>query len=61
LPRLDGRWGALLRWFICMAKSSLTPPKKHTHYQWLEFLKQIDREVPSSQHIHIILEQLRHP
>ena len=28
--------------------------QKHTHRQWLEFLKQIDREIPLSQHVHII-------
>jgi hypothetical protein len=30
--------------------------QKHTHRQWLEFLKQIDREIPLSQHVHIILD-----
>jgi transposase len=32
--------------------------------QWLEFLKQIDREIPLSQHIHIILDNYsthKHP
>jgi hypothetical protein len=43
----------LPRWIIWRAKSSLTPPR-NTHSQWLEFLKQIDREIPLSQHIHII-------
>ena len=36
----------------------------HTHRQWLEFLKQIDREIPVSQHIHIILDNYsthKHP
>jgi transposase len=36
----------------------------HTHRQWLEFLKQIDREIPLSQHIHIILDNYsthKHP
>ena len=38
--------------------------QKHTHRQWLEFLKQIDREIPLSQHIHIILDNYsthKHP
>jgi hypothetical protein len=38
--------------------------QKHTHRQWLEFLKQIDREIPVSQHIHIILDNYsthKHP
>jgi hypothetical protein len=38
--------------------------QKHTHRQWLEFLKQIDRETPLSQHIHITLDNYsthRHP
>ena len=30
--------------------------QKHTHRQWLEFLKHIDREIPLSQRIHIILD-----
>jgi transposase len=30
--------------------------QRHTHRQWLEFLKQIDHEVPLTQHIHIILD-----
>ena len=36
----------------------------HTHRQWLEFLKQIDREIPLSQHVHIILDNYsthKHP
>jgi transposase len=38
--------------------------QEHTHRQWLEFLKQIDREIPVSQHIHIILDNYsthKHP
>lgn len=38
--------------------------RAHTHRQWLEFLKQIDREIPLSQHIHIILDNYsthKHP
>jgi transposase/transposase-like protein len=38
--------------------------QKHTHRQWLEFLKRIDREIPLSQHIHIILDNYathKHP
>ena len=38
--------------------------QKHTHRQWLEFLKQIDREIPLSQRIHIILDNYsthKHP
>src|SRR5215471_6831361 len=38
--------------------------QEHTHRQWLEFLKQIDREIPLSQHIHIILDNYsthKHP
>jgi transposase len=37
---------------------------KTQHRQWLEFLKQIDREIPLSQHIHIILDNYsthKHP
>ena len=30
--------------------------RAHTHRQWLEFLKQIDREIPLSPLIHIILD-----
>jgi hypothetical protein len=30
--------------------------RQKTHRQWLEFLKQIDREIPLSQCIHIILD-----
>jgi transposase len=38
--------------------------RQHTHRQWLEFLKRIDREIPLSQHIHIILDNYathKHP
>jgi hypothetical protein len=38
--------------------------QKHSHHQWLEFLKQIDREIPLSQRIHIILDNYsthKHP
>jgi transposase len=38
--------------------------QKHTHRQWLEFLKRIDQEIPLSQHIHIILDNYathKHP
>jgi hypothetical protein len=38
--------------------------QKHTRHQWLEFLKQIDREIPLSQHFHIILDNYathKHP
>src|SRR6202043_2418668 len=38
--------------------------QSHTHRQWLEFLKQINREIPLSQHIHIILDNYstdKHP
>src|SRR5258705_13767239 len=38
--------------------------QKHTHRQWLEFLKQINREIPSSQRIHVILDNYsthKHP
>lgn len=30
--------------------------KKHTHVEWLRFLKQIDREVPKGLDIHLILD-----
>jgi hypothetical protein len=38
--------------------------QKHTHRQWLEFLKRLDREIPLSQRIHIILDNYstdKHP
>ena len=38
--------------------------QSHTHRQWLEFLKQIDREIPLSQQVHIILDNYsthKHP
>ena len=38
--------------------------QKHTHHKWLEFLRQIDREIPLSQRIHIILDNYsthKHP
>ena len=38
--------------------------QKHTHRQWLEFLKQIDHEIPLSQRVHIILDNYsthKHP
>ena len=33
--------------------------QKHTHRQWLEFLKQIDREIPLSQRIVIGVLKIR--
>ena len=33
---------------------------KHTHVEWLRFLKQIDRETPKDLEIHMIAGQLRH-
>jgi hypothetical protein len=38
--------------------------QKHSHRQWLEFLKQIDREIPLRQQSHIILDDYsthKHP
>src|SRR5215472_5046416 len=55
---------SLPHWIICRAKSSAHTAQKLTHRQWLEFLKQIDREIPLSQHIHIILDNYsthKHP
>ena len=34
---------------------------RHTHVEWLRFLKQIDQETPKDLDIHLIAGQLRHP
>ena len=30
--------------------------KRHTHVEWLRFLKQIDRETPAGQQLHLIVD-----
>ena len=59
----NGTVTLLPRWTCPGQKWWRTAPT-HTHRQWLEFLKQIDREIPSAQHIHIILDNYfthKHP
>ena len=54
---------SLPRWITWRAKHR-SHRTEHTHRQWLEFLKQIDREIPLSQRIHIILDNYsthKHP
>jgi hypothetical protein len=53
----------LPHWIYLQGKVIAHTAQKHTHRQWLEFLNQ-DREVPLSQHIHIILDNYsthKHP
>lgn len=38
--------------------------KRHTHVQWLKFLRQIDRETPKSKELHLIVDNYathKHP
>src|ERR1700730_1346997 len=54
----------LPRWIIYRAKSSLTPPNHIPPPRGLNFLNKINREIPLSQHIHIILDNYsthKHP
>ena len=35
--------------------------QRHTHAQWLKFLKKIDRETPKDKTLHLIADNIRHP